>query len=301
MHWPGEEERGKNRRRGGLWPRRLPAFLLAVVVAGCATGDDAEVLSGDARDITLVVDAASAGDEHDLEAQVGRVSPAFITLLVRKERNRNEFQARPGRGVASGSGFMIDAQGHAMTAGHVAVAPRLKVMARAADGRIRDGRVVAVSTVPDIGLMKISRLRATPVRPAQSPCLRRGEPVFSLGRPRGGKETARIGTLVSMRFGTPVRYGRFGYDDAMVVQMDTRRGESGGPLFNARGELVGMIVSTLSRGGRPLHLAHALPLPTLARFYCERAACGPAWKRLATMSIKSCPSERSARRGAPGG
>ena len=183
-----------------------------------------------------------------------------------------------------------------LTAGHVAVEPGLKASARAADGRLHEGKVVAVSNVPDIGLIRLSHLRAPALTPAASPCLKKGEPVFSLGRPRQAKETARVGELVAMHFGTPVRYGRFGYDDAMVVRMNTRRGESGGPLLNARGELVGMIVSTLSRGGKSLFLAHAIPVTDLARFYCSKAACSGRWKALAGISTRSCPPASVARR-----
>ncbi len=272
----------------GIWRRAWRPLLMSVgaaaLLSACMTGQDLE-LQGDSRDIALVVDATSA-PATDLTDAISRVSPSFVTLLVKKPRKSSDLGG--AKGVATGSGFFIDAAGHVLTAGHVAVARGLKVSARAADGRIHDGKVVAVSTVPDIGLIRLSGLRAPALTPAASPCLKKGEPVFSLGRPRHGKETARVGELVSMHFSSPVRYGRFGYDDAMVLRMNTRRGESGGPLLNARGELVGMIVSTLSRGGRSLFLAHAIPLTDLARFYCAKASCSARWKKLAGMSTRSC-------------
>lgn len=275
--------------------KALP-WALAALLSACATGQDLE-LQGDSRDIALVVDAASggAGSSGSLTGTIGKVSPSFVTLVIRKPRNTLREGYGRAKGVASGSGFFLDSAGHVMTAGHVAVAPGLKASARAADGRVHDGKVVAVSSVPDIGLVSFPGLKARPVTPAASPCLKKGDPVFSLGRPRKGRETARVGEVVSMRFGTPVRYGRFGYDDAMVLRMNTHRGESGGPLFNARGELVGMIVSTLSRGGRPLHLAHAIPLPPLARFYCATGQCSPRWRKLASMHVSECPVRTAAK------
>ena len=277
------------------WARAVP-WGLAALLAACATGQDL-ALQGDSRDIALVVDAVSGGANgaESLTATIGRVSPSFVTLVIRKPRDTARDGFGRAKGVASGSGFFLDAAGTVMTAGHVAVAPGLKASARAADGRVHDGKVTAVSTVPDIGLISFSGLKARPVTPAASPCLQKGEPVFSLGRPRRGRETARVGEIVSMRFGTPVRYGRFGYDDAMVVRMNTHRGESGGPLFNARGELVGMVVSTLSRGGQPLRLAHAIPLPPLARFYCSVGQCSPRWRRLAAMRVSDCPVRTAAK------
>lgn len=266
-------------------------LMAALVLAGCAGSRELE-LEGDSRDIAMVVDAASAeaGAPAITQAQISRVSPSFVTLVISKPRQGPGFGAT--KGVASGSGFFVSRDGVVMTAGHVAVATGMRASAVASDDRVHDGSVIAVSQVPDVALVSLPRLRAQPVVPAASPCLKRGEPVFSLGRPRNSGFTARIGEVVSMHFGQPVRYGRFGYDDAMVLRLNTRRGESGGPLFNARGELVGMIVSTLSRGGRSLHLAHAIALPDLARFYCARQACSGRWRQLATMSTRNCPVER---------
>ena len=49
-----------------------------------------------------------------------------------------------------------------------------------------------------------------------------------------------------MSYGRAVQYGKFGYPDAMVLKMGTQKGESGGPVFNEQGQLVGMVVSTLT-------------------------------------------------------
>jgi len=262
----------------------------ALALAGCAGSRELE-LEGDSRDIAMVVDATSAEGNGPAitQAQISRVSPSFVTLVIRKPRKGPGFGA--AKGIASGSGFFIAPDGLVMTAGHVAVDKGMRASAVASDGRVHDGSVIAVSQVPDVALISLPGLRARPVTPAASPCLKRGEPVFSLGRPRNSGYTARIGEVVSMHFGKRVRYGRFGYDDAMVLRLNTKRGESGGPLFNARGELVGMIVSTLSRGGRSLHLAHAIALPDLARFYCAQGSCSGRWRQLASMSTRDCPVE----------
>ena len=271
----------------------LAGLLSLLALAGCAGSRNLE-LEGDSRDIAMVVDAASAesGPEAITGAQISRVSPSFVTLVIRKPRKVAGGGFGATKGVASGSGFFIERNGLVMTAGHVAVSTGLKASAIASDGRVHDGTVQAVSQVPDVALISLPGLSAHPVTPAASPCLKRGEPVFSLGRPRNSGYTARIGEVVSMHFGAPVRYGRFGYADAMVLRLNTKRGESGGPLFNARGELVGMIVSTLSRGGRSLRLAHAIALPDLARFYCAQGTCTGRWRQLAAMSTRNCPMEK---------
>ena len=93
-----------------------------------------------------------------------------------------------------------------------------------------------------------------------------------------------------MSFGRAVAYQGFGYPDAIVLRMDTKKGESGGPVFNDRGELVGMVVSTLSDGnGRPLNLAHAVGLPALAQFICSEMTCAGNWATLTKQTPESCP------------
>jgi S1-C subfamily serine protease len=120
--------------------------------------------------------------------------------------------------------------------------------------------------------------------------LKPGDPIFSLGKPHAQGDTARFGQVEAMSFGRAVAYQGFGYPDAMVLKMDTKKGESGGPVFNEKGELVGMVVSTLSDGnGRPLNLAHAVPLPALAQFMCSEMNCTPQWTSLVSQETHSCP------------
>jgi S1-C subfamily serine protease len=86
-----------------------------------------------------------------------------------------------------------------------------------------------------------------------------------------------------------VAYGKFGYPDAMVLHLGTQKGESGGPVFDSNGRLIGMVVSTLSDGtGRSINLAHAIPSTTLASYLCSQTSCSPAWSALATRSTDSC-------------
>ncbi len=242
------------------------------------------------RDITVATDTAPAGSvlPAHISSVLARVSPSFVTMVVSEPDQPMGRQSGIPRGVSSGSGFAVDSAGHILTAAHVAYGRGYSVRARASNGRIYNGTVVAIKPGNDMGLINSRTLHAPPVIPAASPCLRKGQAVFSLGKPHAQGDTARVGAVKSMHFGRPVRYGRFGYPDAIVLKMATRRGESGGPVFNANGELVAMVVSTLSAGGRPLNLAHAIPLPALARFYCANAKCGPRWHKLAAMSTRSC-------------
>ena len=268
--------------------RRLAPLALAALLAGCmSTGP------GDPRVINVEASAAPAGTTltQSMSALVERTGPAYVTLIVQESQKRSGTSSSTlPNALTSGSGFVVDKEGNVVTAGHVAVRKGYTVDARGANGRLYRGKVVAVSQSPDLALIRLSDFQGVPVTTAASPCMLIGEPVFSLGKPHAMGDTARLGQVESMSFGRAVSYAEFGYPDAMVLKMSTRKGESGGPLFNSRGELTGMLVSTLSDGnGRPLNLAHAIPSSMIAKFMCANGSCAPNWKALARINTSQCP------------
>ena len=269
--------------------RLLPVAVAAIGLAACTS----TARIGEQRTINVEGGAtpAAAVLSGSMSSLVRQTGPSYVTLIV------HEGQARIGLAVAeslpnaltSGSGYVVSTSGYILTAGHVALQRGNTVNARSNDGRIYNGKVVAVQHSPDIALIKLAGFTGIPVQPATSPCMRKGAAVFSLGKPHARGDTARIGQLESMSFGQPVSYNGFGYPDALVLRMNTRKGESGGPLFNAHGQLSGMVVSTLSDGnGRPLNLAHAISSPNLARFLCSKITCTARWKALSAKSTRMC-------------
>ena len=268
--------------------KRFAAIALAALLAGCiSTGP------GDPRVINVEASAAPAGTTltQSMSALVERTGPAYVTLIIHEaQKGSGPASNLLPNALTSGSGFVVDEQGHVVTAGHVAVAEGYSVDARGANGRLYRGKVVAVSKSPDLALIRLADFSSAPVTPAASPCMFAGEPVFSLGKPHAMGDTARLGEVESMSFGRPVSYADFGYPDAMVLKMRTRKGESGGPLFNSKGELTGMLVSTLSDGnGRPLNLAHAIPSSMVAKFICSNGSCPANWRALARINASQCP------------
>lgn len=231
----------------------------------------------------------------DMSGLLRQTSPSYVTLTVSQSRRKGKpGDGDAGQAVTSGSGFIVDDAGHVMTAGHVAVQTGYTVTARGADGRLYAGRVVAIKPNNDMALISLKGLTGKPVEPAASPCMPRGAPVFSLGKPHAQGDTARLGQVESMSFGRAVSYNGFGYPDAMVLRMNTKKGESGGPVFNGSGQLTGMVVSTLSDGnGRPLNLAHAVPSSSLAEFLCSQVSCSARWQSLVGQSNQNCRASSS--------
>jgi S1-C subfamily serine protease len=283
-HWIYEPKLNVLRHTGFL--KTLP--LLALVF-GC-TGER----SFEDRVINVESSAIPAGASlaPDMSVLLKETSPSYITLTVAESRRGGKVgDGDSTLAVTSGSGFVVDDEGHILTAGHVAVKDGYNVTARSADGRLYSGKVIAVRPRNDMALIKLVRFNGKPVEVASSPCMSKGAPVFSLGKPHAEGDTARLGQVESMRFGRAVSYSGFGYPDAIVLRMNTKKGESGGPVFNSSGQLTGMVVSTLSDGnGRPLNLAHAVPNTNLADFLCSHVRCSARWQALVSQSTQSCHS-----------
>lgn len=273
--------------------RPLFLSLTALILAACsATGD----VNLESRNIAVAENAEPAANtavSQSIAGLVKNAGPSYVTLTISEIDTNGTAGKNSQRKIAitSGSGFLVERSGYVLTAGHVAVARGYGVSARAANGRIYSGVVVDVLPGSDMALIKLRGYSGHAVSPTANQCLARGATVFSLGKPHAQGDTARVGLLDSMHFGRTVTYGKFGYKDAMVVRMNTQKGESGGPLFNGSGDLVGMVVSTLSdANGQPLNLAHAVPATDLAGFLCTHIACTGNWQALAQQSNDNCPS-----------
>jgi len=245
------------------------------------------------RDFSIDTGVATDGAElsTSIRGLLHQTQSSFVALVVGESQDWRLKQASDTlpEAIAAGSGFVIDNNGNVITAAHVAMREGSQVEARAPDGRIYSGRVVKIRAGNDVALVKLSGFSAMPVTPTARACMRRGEGVFSLGRPYAKPDVARLGEVESMTFGRSVRYRNYGYPDAMVLKLGIRKGESGGPVFNRQGELTGMVVSRLlDSAGIPLNLAHAIPAPALARFVCEATKCSKKWQSLMGQDISRC-------------
>jgi serine protease Do len=154
-----------------------------------------------------------------------------------------------------GSGFVIDASGYIITNAHlVADAPEISV--RLADRREFEAQVVGFDPVSDIALIKIEASGLPQVRIGDPAKLRPGEWVAAIGSPFGLERSVTAGIVSAL--------GRTLPEESFVpfIQTDVavNPGNSGGPLFNLRGEVVGVNSGFYSDTGGYVGLSFAIPI-----------------------------------------
>jgi len=196
-----------------------------------------------------------------------RVSPAVVNITF-SARARDAF-GRTQQAEGTGSGFIIDDQGHVVTNHHVAGgANRLDVTL--ADNTSHAADLVASDQANDLALLKINapaeRLRElTIARLGDSDALRVGQAVVAIGNPFGLERSASFGIVSSVGRTRPGEAQRL---ISNMIQTDAaiNPGNSGGPLLNIRGEVIGINeqIEAPSRGN--VGVGFAIPVNTLKRY-----------------------------------
>lgn len=169
-----------------------------------------------------------------------------------------------------GSGVLISAQGEVLTAAHL-VQTADTVRVKFIDGTTLGASVVASEPAADVALLKLEQVPdGVPVaKLADSDQAQVGDRVIVIGAPYGLSHTMTIGYLSARHapgsLGGKLVLGEFLQTDAAI-----NRGNSGGPMFNANGEVIGIVSYILSRSGAFEGLGFGVAINTAREFLLER-------------------------------
>jgi serine protease Do len=212
---------------------------------------------------------------ESIEALVKRVAPSVVQVLVTgygpvNEDNDGDAGVVIGRQRATGSGVIIAADGYIVTNAHVVrggqrVQVVLSEQAAREDspmgsvgralGRVVDAKVVGTAPEVDLAVLKVDVEGLPPLPLADYRSVRQGQLVFAFGSPEGLRNTVTMGVVSAVaRQPDP--------DHPMVyIQTDApvNPGNSGGPLVNASGEVLGINTFILSQSGGSEGLGFAIP------------------------------------------
>jgi serine protease Do len=159
----------------------------------------------------------------------------------------------PKRG--QGSGFLISADGYILTNTHV-VDDVDEVVIKFNDKREFRAKVIGTDARTDVALIKINADNLPSVRIGDPSKLRVGEWVLAIGAPFGFENSATAGIVSAKGRSLPQE----NYVPFIQTDVAVNPGNSGGPLFNLRGEVVGMNSQIISRSGGYMGLSFAIPI-----------------------------------------
>jgi serine protease Do len=229
---------------------------------------------------TVVPLSADASASERVASDVyRRVSPSVVYIQVTQNGGTPNFQRPQGPGspripnqppssvqVASGSGFVLDKEGHIVTNDHV-VEGASQVEVTFLDGTTVHAKVVGQDPNSDLAVIQVDVKSSLlqPVELGDSSALTVGEEVFAIGNPFGQLWTMTSGIVSAV--GRTIQSGTSSYSIPEVVQTDAsiNPGNSGGPLLDSQGRVIGVNEQIESQSGSSSGVGFAIPVNIVKR------------------------------------
>jgi S1-C subfamily serine protease len=272
--------------------RRLAVIATAATTAlaapGCG-GDGGDESSDGPRTVQRtkveVVEGLGRKGSFNPAAIYDKFSNGVVTVTSLFGDSKSLEDLFDGDGQAGqGSGFVLDENGFIATNAHVVTQGQGKnidkarqVFAQFADGNQVPAKIVGFDPNSDVGLIKVDPrgLELVPLELAGAGDVRVGEPVAAIGSPFGEEQSLSIG-VVSAADRTIEALTEFQISDAIQTDAAINRGNSGGPLLNARGEVIGINSQIRSSGGGNEGVGFAVSVRTVRRSLDQLRSDGKA-------------------------
>lgn len=175
-----------------------------------------------------------------------------------EEQGPRQGRPQPRQGQSQGSGFFISEDGYVVTNNHV-VQNAVEVQLVTDDGKTLTAKVIGTDPRTDLALLKVNEPGSYRYVPLAGAKPRIGDWVLAVGNPFGLGGTVTAG-IVSAQ-GRDIGSGP--YDDFIQIDAAVNRGNSGGPTFNQKGEVVGVNTAIYSPSGGNVGIAFAIPAATV--------------------------------------
>jgi serine protease Do len=283
----------------------IAALAMACLIAGIGIG---AILSG--RPIVAQNDMQIARAPEALSASFAeiarRVEPAVVNIettqappeISEKDEDREDQPSnplldmfrrqprRPSRGV--GSGFIVSPKGYILTNHHV-IEDATRIIVGLQSGEKYRGTVVGVDSETDVAVIKIDAPKDLPtVTLGDSNITQVGDWVLAMGSPFGLDQTVTAGIISKKERESPFFnvFQRFLQTDAAI-----NRGNSGGPLVNMRGEVIGMNSQIATSTGDYNGIGFALPANETSFVYKQLVSQGKVRRGYLGISLESVHDE----------
>jgi putative serine protease PepD len=236
-----------------LWPVVAVLSLVVGLLGGFLGALGYDRLGDDAGRYDGGLDAVQTRDAAPLEADNGSVPAVAQALLPSTVQIIAALDGEEGG--ATGSGFVLDRQGHIVTNNHVvasAAEDDAPIQVVDAEGTRHEAKVVGRSPVYDLAILEVEETEnLVPAALGASTVLNVGDPVVAFGSPLGLSQTVTSGIVSALD--RPVTTGdsdnESSYINAVQTDAAINPGNSGGPLVNLAGEVVGVNSAIATTGG----------------------------------------------------
>lgn len=206
----------------------------------------------------LMLFVATSLNAQDLSKLFEQLNPSVVTIKVVEYKIKNKQVISSG---SLGSGVIINKEGFIITAAHV-VEFANEVSVKFLNGTTYHADVISSSTTADVALLKLRIVSPslTPATLGNSSNSKIGEQILIIGAPRGLEHSLSVGYISRKMNKNVISNGEM----AGFIQTDAsiNQGNSGGPMFNTKGELIGIVSFILSNSGGFEGLGFAVDIDT---------------------------------------
>lgn len=280
-----------NNKRYGAGVVLTAALLAALVGGGVGAGVGGGIAaSNNSSSSTSSVSSniSSSSTVAGVAETAKKVLPSTVTIV-----------ASSGSSSGGGSGVILDQEGHILTNHHVVTlessSAASTIEVRLSDGTVRTASVVGLDSAADLAVLKInpSGLDLQPITWGDSSKLVSGEAVVALGAPYSRTETVTSGVVSNANRVQPADTTGQNYIPMIQVDAPINHGNSGGPLVNLKGELVGINSQGQASqdGGTADGMAFSITSNYAKRISSEIIANGKATHGYLGASVKNSPAD----------
>lgn len=221
--------------------------------------------------------------EADAEAQLltniyERVNPSVVNIEI-----VSAFHSDTSIIDSSGSGFVLDRDGHIVTNAHV-VREAEEILVTFYDGYVSSAELIGIDDYSDLAVISVNAERAplVPVILGDSNTLQVGQRVVAIGNPFGLDGSMTVGIVSALGRSLPSAQlldpNYLQYSNPSIIQVDAsvNPGNSGGPLLNSYGEVIGINTAIRTENGVFQGIAFSVPVNTLKRVVPQLIESGEA-------------------------
>jgi len=261
---PEREPRQRTKRRGGFLRAACLALVCAVLSGAASYGAmEYRFNRGDFTVVNQVVLGGSGintprsdgitspigGIDNELSAQdIYDMAVTQVVGITVEVPNPGMFGSSGSTSTSSGSGFIISSDGYILTNFHVieaAYMSDLPLTVTLSDGTEFEARIIGFESSNDVALVKINATGLNPAIIANSDNIRVGQPVFAVGNPFGNLVYTMTDGIVSALDREVTVDGKT--ISTFQFSAAVNRGNSGGPVYDANGEVLGIVTAKLIR------------------------------------------------------